>query len=204
MAASRSPGFTESPNLLPPRAVIPGHFLESQDSQPRGHPEFSCWSTPSQSTNSRKQRPPQMVTVRAKITTQGHWLPEGSHPLCQIQDTCPEGGGYRVLGAPAHGSHKHLLPVQQYKIGGTLQGHTSLEKQLLPADPVTSPAFPGQPWPSRVHLGGREEGDQLAMISTWRGLVLSHCSVSHFYPNPFCLFTGRCRSIFPGLALGQC
>lgn len=55
--------------------------------------------------------------------------------------------------SPAHRDHKYPLLIQQYKNGETLEGHTSLENQLLPTDPMTSPSFPGQPWLSRVLWG---------------------------------------------------
>lgn len=140
--------------MLPLRAATPGLFLESQPSQPRGHPE----STQSHPSNCGKQRSPQMVRARAKITAQplsdGRKSPaarSGTHAQREwLEDS-------RTPPNPPHTqkNHKHLQLASRYKEGETLEGYTSVEKHFKLAGPVISPSFPGQPWPSRVRIWGK-------------------------------------------------
>lgn len=169
MAASKYPGFIESPDWLPLWAAIPGHFLELQ---PRGHPEFSGWSTRSHPSNSGKQRSPQMVRARANITTQP-LTPGRKSP--QLPDPGHMNRG-RWLEGPRSTSPIHTQEPRAPPAGLTLQRgwdtrgpHLTREAALV-CSLITS-SFPGQPWPS-LDLG---EGAQVTMATTLIGWIPSHC-----------------------------
>lgn len=106
-----------------------------------------------------------MVRARAKITDSWKEAIPYARPGTLAQERWPKGPR-----SPAHRDRKHPLMIQQYKTGETLEGHTSLENQLLPTEPVTSP--PSQDSRGSAESSSGEKGVQLAMATTLRSSFL--------------------------------